>query len=155
LYVPAVSDVVRRRIAALLLVAGCVVAALAIADVGPFEDPITEDERVTDAVEAFFAAASSGDGETFCDGLTRDARQALGVTIAQQLQADDPLDCADAFKVLALVFKGSSTDIRSVSVSGLRARVEIRLKPAKGAAKPRTIMLAEEDGEWYVADLGD
>ena len=149
------SDVARRRIAALLLIAGAVVVALAIADVGPFEDPVTEEERVTDAVEEFFAAASAGDGEAFCDGLTRDTRKELAVSLAQQLQAENPLECGDAFKVLALVFKGSTTDIRSVSVSGPRARVEIRLKPAKGAATPRTVMLASEDGVWLVSDLGD
>jgi hypothetical protein len=44
------SDVVRRWIAAGLLIAGIAVAALAITDTGPFEDPPTEEERVEAAV---------------------------------------------------------------------------------------------------------
>ena len=64
------SDVVRRRIAALLLIAGIAVAVLAIADVGPFDDPPTEEERVQETVEDFFGAAANGDSKTFCGLLT-------------------------------------------------------------------------------------
>ena len=57
------SDILRRRIAALLLVAGIAVAVLAIEDVGPFSDPETEEERVQATVEEFFAAAAEGESK--------------------------------------------------------------------------------------------
>ena len=126
------SDVVRRRIAALLLVAGAVVVALAIADVGPFEDPVTEEERVTEAVEEFFAAESGGDGEAFCETLTRDLRKELGVTLAQQLRPTSRSTARKRSRCSSLVFKGSSTEVRSVSVSGPRARVETRFDTREG-----------------------
>ena len=55
------SDVWRRRIAALLLVVGGRSAALAIADVGPSDDPPTPEEEVSEVVEDFYGAAADGD----------------------------------------------------------------------------------------------
>ena len=46
------SDVVRRRVAAALLVLGALVAVLAITDTGPFSDPPTTEDEVRAAVEA-------------------------------------------------------------------------------------------------------
>ena len=46
-----VNPILRRRIAAALLAVAAAVAALAIADVGPFEDPATEESgewRISD-----------------------------------------------------------------------------------------------------------
>ena len=54
------SDTLRRRIAAGLLIVAVVVAVLAIEDVGPFSDPVTEEQRVQSTVERFFSAASRG-----------------------------------------------------------------------------------------------
>ena len=148
------SDVVRRRIAALLLVAGIAVGALAIADVGPFEDPVTQEERVTTAVEAFFGAAAGGDVKTFCSMLTREARQTLQINTAQQLQTDDPPNCEELFTVLKPVFEDSAIVVSSVSISGTKARVEASLKLKSAPAQPRTVLLNEEDGEWLVSDPG-
>jgi hypothetical protein len=149
-----VDPVLRRRIAAALLVAGIAVGALAIADVGPFEDPITEEERVEQAVEEFFAAAERGDGKRFCELLTRDARQTLQINTAQRLQTDDPPSCPKLMAALRPLFKGSSIDVRFVSVSGNQARVEARFKVAGAAAQPRTVLLRDEDGEWRVSEPG-
>ena len=55
------SDVARRRVAAALLIAGIAVAALAITDTGPFEDPPSEEERVEAAVQEFYGAAAASD----------------------------------------------------------------------------------------------
>jgi hypothetical protein len=145
-----VSDVARRRIAALLLVAGIAVGALALADLGPFEDPPTSGERATEAVEEFFAAAAAGDGARFCRLLTEDARSTLRVNIAQRLRTDDPPGCEQ----LMTAFEGSTIQIRFVNVSGNRARVEARYKPKDSAAEPRTVLLLEEDGEWRISDPG-
>jgi hypothetical protein len=148
------SDVARRRIAALLLIAGIAVGALAIADVGPFEDPPTEEQRVRDAAEEFFAAAAAGDRKGFCGGLTPDARQTLAVRTAQQFRLDEPPSCPEVLALLKLVFNDSALDVNSVSVSGPRARVEARLKLKGAGADPRTILLDEVNGEWLVADPG-
>jgi len=149
-----VDPVLRRRIAALLLIAGIAVAALALADVGPFEDPVTEEQRVEDAVESFFAAAAAGDGETFCGLLTTDARRALEVSTAQRLQTDETPKCARIVELLEAAFAGSGIDVRYVSVSGIRARVEARYKIPGHAAQPRTVLLLEENGEWRISDPG-
>jgi hypothetical protein len=149
-----VDPVLRRRIAALLLISGIAVAALALADVGPFEDPVTEEQRVEDAVESFFAAAAAGDGETFCDLLTTDARRALEVSTAQRLQTDETPKCAQIVELLEAAFAGSGIDVRYVSVSGNRARVEGRYKIRGHAAQPRTVLLLEENGEWRISDPG-
>ncbi len=148
------SDVVRRRIAAVLLIVGVAVAVLAIKDVGPFENPPTEEERARAAVERFFAAAAAGDSKTFCALLTDDAREELRVSTAQRLQADEIPECTKILDVLAPAFADSVLTVRYVSVSGNRARVEARYRLAGSGAQPRTVLLLEEDGEWRVSDPG-
>lgn len=148
------SDVVRRRVAALLLVAGIAVGALAIADLGPFEDPPTEAERVEDAVNEFFGAAARGDSRTFCALLTRQARKALQVETAQRLQTDKVPRCEQILDALAGVFEGSELRVRHVSVSGNRARVEARHKLRGAGAQPRTVLLLQADGAWRISDPG-
>jgi hypothetical protein len=149
-----VSDTLRRRIAAGLLIVGVVVAVLAIEDVGPFSDPVTEEQRVQSTVERFFGAASEGDSKTFCDLLTSAARQALEVSTAQRLQTDQTPECTKILDVLAPVFKDSQVSVRYVSVSGNRARVEARYRVSGSGAQPRTVLLLDEDGIWRISDPG-
>lgn len=148
------SDVIRRRVAALLLIAGIAVAVLAITDTGPFEDPPTEEERVEDAVQEFFAAAAGGDSRTFCSLLTGEARQELRVNTAQRLRIDQLPRCEQILDALADAFKGSTIDVRFVSVSGTQARVEARYKLSGTGSQPRTVLLVSEDGEWKINDPG-
>jgi ketosteroid isomerase-like protein len=148
------SDVARRRVAALLLLAGIAVAALAIADVGPFENPPTEEERVEAAVQEFFGAAAAGDSRTFCALLTDQAREELRVSTAQRLQIDEVPECEEILDALAAAFKDSTIDVRFVSVSGNQARVEARYRVAGAGSQPRTVLLLSEDGEWRVSDPG-
>jgi len=63
------SELARRRIAAAILIGGIAIGALAIADVGPFSDPPTEEERAQSAVEHFFAAAQDHDFKSACTQL--------------------------------------------------------------------------------------
>jgi len=148
------SDVVRRRVAALLLVIGAAIAVLAITDTGPFDDPPTREQDVQSAVERFFAAASSGDSETFCALLTADARQVLRENTAQQLEISELPQCEQILDVLAGVFEGSEVQVKFVSVSGNEARVETRYRAAERGAEPRTVLLLEENGEWHISDPG-
>lgn len=149
------SDVLRRRIAAALLILGVVVAVLAIRDVGPlFDDPITEEERAHETVERFFAAASAGDSGTFCDLLTADAREELRLSTAQRLQVDELPECTRILDVLAPLFAGSGLTVDYVSVSGNRARAETQFRLAEGPAQPRTVLLLLEQSDWKVSDPG-
>jgi hypothetical protein len=148
-----VDPVLRRRIAALLLIAGIAIVALAIADVGPFEDPVTEEQRVEQAVDDVFAAAEAGDGERFCGLLTPDARHSIEIAMAQRLQTDETPACEQIVKLLAAAYKGSRIDVSYVNVSGNRARAEARLNFPGHGSEPRTIALIEQKGEWRVADL--
>ena len=137
----------------MLLIAGIAVAVLAIEDVGPFSDPVTEEERAADAVEEFFTAASDGDSKRFCALLTADARKQLQVSTAQRLQTNEVPECTRILDVLAPVFANSSFTLDYVSVSGNRARAEGRFKVG-GAAEPRTVLMLLEKDEWRISDPG-
>lgn len=147
------SEVTRRRIAALLLVAGIAVAALAIADVGPFDDPPTEEQRAQAAVEDFFSAAADGDSKAFCALLTDQARQELRVATAQRLQVNELPECEKILDLFAAAFKDSELTVRRVSVSGNQARVEGPYRVRGEPAQPRTVLLLEVNGAWRISDL--
>lgn len=147
------SDVARRRIAAVLLVAGAAVVALAIADVGPFSDPVTEEERAQAAVERFFEAGQRNDFGAACDQLTKQAQQTVeqraGAIAAQRgLQGCD--------EILRL-FLGQLriSKVVDVRVSGNRAVVEANLSAAGSShAQPATIDLFLIKDHWKISDFG-
>lgn len=147
----------RRRVAAVLLVIGVVVAALAIADLGPFSDPPTQEELAQETVEEFFAAAREGDFETFCGLLTGTARQGIEVR-AGAIAAEEGLKgCAEILKALVgKQFEGSELTITLSSVSGNRARVETELKMKGEAGRQQRSVLLEQDrdGDWLISDPG-
>ena len=147
------SEYARRRIAAVLLVVGVVVAALAIADLGPFEDPATPEEEVSGVVKDFYGAAADGDFKGFCGLLTEQARAQLGANAAQLLGEEQP--CVKALESgLGEVLRGATIEVREVSISGPQARAEARLKPPDREAQLRTVLLRETEGEWLVSDPG-
>ncbi len=84
------SPVIRRRIAAVLLVVGAAVVALAIANVGPFSDPPTEADRAKAALEDFFAAARRKDYKSVCQLLTAPERRQIEIR-AQRWPATAPV----------------------------------------------------------------
>ena len=152
------DEYTRRRVAAVLLVIGIVIAALAIADVGPFSEPPTEEERAADAVEEFFAAATDGDFETFCGLLTKEARAAIELRgAALAAQTDKELKgCKEVLGTLVgKQFEGSELKITLSNVSGNRARVETELKlKGEPGRQQRSVLLQEIDGEWLIYDPG-
>jgi Domain of unknown function (DUF4878) len=151
--VGAMSEYARRRIAALLLMVGVVVAGLAMTDLGPFEDPATPEEQMSGAAEDFYGAAAEGDFKGFWALLTEQARAQLGANAAQLLGEEQP--CAKALDAgLGEVLLGATIEVRDVSISGPQARVEARLKPPDGEAQLRTVLLRETEGEWLVSDPG-
>jgi len=148
------SDIARRRFALLLLVLGALVAALAIEDAGPFAEPPTIEDEARAAVERFFAAAGSGDGEGFCGLLTAEARASLRGHVAALVDSDEAPPCERAFNAVSGSFEGAELEVRSVSVSGDEARVEARLRFGDRPPRPQTIMLLAQDGAWLVSDPG-
>jgi len=145
----------RRRIAAVLLVVGVIVAALAIADVGPFEDEPTEEERAADTVERFFGAAADGDFQTFCHLMTKEAREAIEVS-AGEVAIEQNLDgCSEILdKLGGKQFKETELRVVSSNVSGDQARVETELKlPDEPGKQQRSVLLQLSNGEWYVQDF--
>lgn len=150
------SEVSRRRIAALILVAGIVMAVLAITDTGPFEDPPTEEERVSATVSMLYGAASDGDFKAYCSLLTPSARRAIRAQAARLLAQAGDLRCAQILGAAGDAFAGLRLQIRHVSVSGNRARVEANVR-LRGVRYPeaRTVMLEQgKAGEWVVSDPG-
>jgi hypothetical protein len=146
----------RRRVAAVLLVIGVVVAVLAIADLGPFSDPPTEAERAQDAVEEFFGAAAEGDFATFCGLLTKPARQAIEVRAGAIAAERDLKGCVEILEALVgKELEGSELRVTLSSVSGDRARVETDLKvKGRGGRQQRSVLLQLTDGEWLIYDPG-
>jgi hypothetical protein len=151
--VGAMSEIARRRIAALLLAVGVAVAALAIADVGPFDDPPTPEEEVSGTVSDFYGAAADGDFVAFCGLLTEQARAQLRSNASQLLGKER--SCSDALDSgLGEVLQGATLEITDVSISGPQARVEARFKPPEEPVQLRTVLLHETEGDWLVSDPG-
>jgi hypothetical protein len=151
------SDAARRRIAAAILVVGIAVAALAIADVGPFSDPPTEAERAQSAVEGFFAAAQDGDFKSVCGQLTaeqqRVVEQRAGSVAAEQgLQGCDEILKEFLGDQLAETRIAKVIDVR---VSGNQAVVDANLRtPGSDGPRSATFHLFLIRGEWRIDDFG-
>jgi hypothetical protein len=151
------SEVARRRIAALLLVVGIAFAVLAVTDTAPlFDDPPTEEERVQDTVESFYDAAIDGDFAAYCALLSQSARELVQRNAARLIEEAGRLSCQDIVSVAADSFKGLRLRIREVSISGIRARAEVDLKrPGQADVESRTLYLEKLDsGDWRVSDPG-
>ena len=152
------SETTRRRIAAVILVVGIVLAVLAITDTLFFDDPPTESEKVTSAVVGFFDAAAAGEFEESCDLLTKQAQDVMRQAAARALEATDQRLRCDAIleSVVGDSLAEVSVRVRSVSISGNRARAEAALKTKGEPSSFRTILLEEdEDGSgWLISDFG-
>lgn len=151
------DEYTRRRVAAVLLAITTVVAVLAIADIGPFSDPPTQEELAQDTVEEFFAAGADGDFKTFCGLLTKSARSAVEVR-AGAIAAEQGLEgCVEIFDALVGdQLKGSRLRVTLSSVSGDRARVETEIQVKGGGGRQQRSVLLElaENGEWRIYDPG-
>ncbi|MBA2241202.1 MAG: hypothetical protein H0W09_08205 [Solirubrobacterales bacterium] len=146
------SEAWARRIAAVLLVIGAVIVALAIADVGPFSDPPTESERARDTVVGFFAAASQGEWGEFCSRLTTDAREQVQANVSE-LTGREAKGCVEALSVGGSgSFAGLSLRIKSVRIIGNQGRVEAVVKLPEEPPEPRSILLLQDEGVWLIND---
>jgi hypothetical protein len=150
------DPVTRRRIAALLLILGTILIVAAATDVGPFSDPPTPEEKAENAASDFFAAASDGDFKEFCGLLTKEARSTIEARAAALSSEENLNGCEEILGALVKKqFAGSEAEVISVNVSGPQARAEVKLKlKGEKGTEQRTLLLAEEDGEWLISNPG-
>ena len=151
------SETTRRRIAAVILVVGVIVAILAITDTAVFKDPPTESERVVGTVEDFFQAAAGGDFGRNCELLSDEAQATVRAGGARLVGAtEEPPSCSQSLAgVLGESFADVQAKVKSVNIEGNRARVETSLKPVGEPSQFRTILLEMADGGgWLISDFG-
>jgi hypothetical protein len=151
------SDARRRRIAAVVVMAGIVVAVLAIANLGPFSNPDSEAQRAQATVEGFFAAAHARDFKSACAELTVEEQHAVEQRAAS-LATQRGLEGCDQILTAFLGDELAGTQITQVvdvRVSGNQAVVDatMRSQGDKGT-RSTTFHLFLVGGEWRIADFG-
>jgi ketosteroid isomerase-like protein len=125
------SDVTQRRVSAVVILLVAAVAIMALTDAAPFFDDTSEEERVAETVERFFAAYRDGDHGTMCSLFSPDVRQAIEQTGATETKGEDPEGCAE---ILAARVGTPGEDeevsvkVDEVRVSGPRAIANLVLK---------------------------
>ena len=148
------SDVARRRIAAVLLVVGIAVAVLAITDsTFLFSDPPTEAERAEAAVRGLYDAAHEKRYKSVCASLTRESRTNLQVAAARVASQQGLKGCDEIFKGLfgPQLSRTRVAKIDDVRVSGNKAVVEARLRaPGSKHPQPATFDLFLVKDEWQI-----
>ena len=128
-------------------------AALAIANVGPFSNPPTEAQRAQATVERFFADGHTKDFKAACAELTREAQatieQRAGAAAAQKgLKGCDQI----LGLFLGNLVLGHVDDVR---VSGNRAVVDASVRSSGSShGRPTTIDLFLIRNSWKIADFG-
>jgi hypothetical protein len=151
------SEVTRRRIAAVLLFLGGIVAVLAIADVGPFSNPPTEEEKAQTAVERFFADAKDKKFRAACAELSPE-RLALIEQAGARLASQKGLEgCSQIFAAVIgdQLAKLKILEVTDVRISGNRAAVDLKLHiPGEKHPDERSIALVLIKDEWRINDLG-
>lgn len=151
------SEAARRRIAAVILVAGIAVAVLAIADLGPFSNPPTEAERAQGAVERFFAAAQDRDFKSVCGQLTAEEQRAVEQRAGSVAAREGLKGCHEILREFLSDELAATriTKIADVRVSGNQAIVEAALRsPGSDGPRSATFHLFLIRGEWRIADFG-
>ena len=143
----------RRRIAVVILVLGVVVAAMAIANVGPFEEGPTEADRAQAALEDFFAAARKKDFQAACVLLTPTERRQVEIRAAAL--AGNRTGCSHVLdSPLGLALAKTRVEVRDVRVSGDLAAIDAKLhSPGVHRAQYRTYKLQLSGGVWRISEV--
>lgn len=147
------DPVIRRRIAAVLLVLGAAIAALAIANVGPFSNPPTDADRARAALESFFAAAKRNDFRQACAILTAPERSQIEIRAAAL--AGNRTGCSAVLdSPLGTALGRTSLEIEDVRVSGNLAAIDARLRaPGEKSPQFRTYKLEELGRRWRISEV--
>jgi hypothetical protein len=145
---------VRRRIAALILIAGAVVIVLAVANIGPFSDPPTESDRAQAALQEFFDAAHRKDYATVCELLSK--TQQRSIESAGRKATGNKVKCSDLVGAVgAGALARSELEVIDVRVSGSLAAIDTKLKiEGRPGTELRTFKLEELGGVWRISDFG-
>src|SRR5215218_438109 len=88
------GELIRRRVMAVVILIAIAIAIMALTDAAPFFDDVTEEERVTDVVERFFAAYEEGDFAAVCDLFSPDVSRAIAQVGATETKQGEPKRCA-------------------------------------------------------------
>jgi hypothetical protein len=159
-YVPPVgnlSEATRRRIAAVILIAGIAVAVLAITDVGPFSNPPTEAERAQSAVEQFFTAAQDHDFKSACSQLTVDEQRTIEQRAASVASREGLQGCDEILKgFLGEQLAGTQiTKVIDVRVSGNQAVMDANIHtPGSSGTRSATFHMFLINDQWKINDFG-
>jgi hypothetical protein len=151
------SDVTRRRVAAMLLLAAVALAVLAIEDVGPFSDPPTEQERAQAAVERFFDAAHEEDFGAACAQLTGKEQRTVEQLAGRLAFQQGLRRCEEILRgLLGTQLSGTRlAGIEDTRVSGNQAVVDAEIRPPGSKhGRPATFHLFLIGDEWKIDDLG-
>src|SRR3954452_22998966 len=151
------SEVARRRIAALILVVGVAVAVLAIADLGPFSDPPSQAERAQGAVEQFFASAQDRDFKSACGQLTGEEQRVIEQRAGSVAAREGLKGCDEILKgFLGDQLAGTKiTKIVDVRVSANQAVVDANLSsPGSKGTQSATFDLFLVRDVWKISDFG-
>jgi uncharacterized protein (TIGR02246 family) len=125
------TEVIQRRVAAVAIVVVIAVVVLAITDAAPFFDDTSEEERVAETVERFFAAYGDGDTETMCELFGPDVTKSIEAAGATESKGEDPQSCAEVLQArLGTPSEDEkvSVKVNEVRVSGPRAIANIVVK---------------------------
>lgn len=138
----------------MLLVAGAIVALLALGNVGPFSDPPTEEDRARAALQEFFDAAHRKDFGKVCDLLT--ASQRKPIESAGKKATGKKVACADLVKASeGGALAHTELTVIDVRVSASLAAIDTKLKiEGRPGTELRTFKLEQAKGRWLVSDLG-
>jgi len=116
---------------AVVILIAIAIAIMALTDAAPFFDDVTEEERVTDVVERFFAAYEEGDFAAVCDLFSSDVSRAIAQVGATETKQGEPKRCAEVLEARFGAGAGEAklnVKIESVRVSGPRAVAEVIVK---------------------------
>jgi hypothetical protein len=151
------SEAARRRIAAVILLAGIAIAALAIADVGPFSDPPSEAERAQGAVEGFFASAQARDFKSACAQLTVEEQRTIEQRAASVAAREGLHGCSEILKAFLgeQLAKTRITKVIDVRVSGNQAVIDANIRtPGSNGPTSATFHLFLIRDQWKINDFG-
>lgn len=149
------GELIRRRIAAVVILIAVAIAIMALTDAAPFFDDVTEEQRVTDTVERFFGAFEQRDFATVCSLFSTDVRQQIETVGATQTKKGEPKGCTEILEARYAEVPEEQTKfslkIEDVRVSGPRAVADVIVKTQQ-VPKGRSLPIELEQGPdgWLV-----
>ena len=144
----------------MILIAVAIVI-MALTDAAPFFDDVTEEQRVTDTVERFFAAFEERDFAAVCSLFSTDVRQEIEQVGATQTKQGEPKGCAEILEARYAAVPDEQTKL-GLKIEDVRVQ-----RPARGrrrdpqgrgrsrrGARCRSSSSRAPDG-WLVSPPGD